>query len=72
MKIIHEDVFILSTMDPDISAAVSPAKVNWNAANRIVGIVPVTSSIPIPIMRKFAGAAISPCRLVSPNANEYP
>ena len=69
MNIIHADVFILPTIAPETRAAVSPAKVNWNTINNIVGIEPVKSFMPIPDMKKCAGCEINPLILTSPKAN---
>ena len=69
MNIIQADVFILPTIAPETSAAVRPAKVNWNTINNIVGIDPVTSSMPMPDMKKCAGWEIKPLMLASPKAN---
>ena len=72
MNNIQAEVFILPTIAPEISAAVSPAKVNWNTINNIVGMDPVKSLTPMPVIKKCAGSAIKPLMLTSPKANGYP
>src|SRR4029077_9886395 len=38
MKIDHETNLVRSAMEPEISAGVMIANINWNAANTIVGV----------------------------------
>lgn len=71
MNIIHEDVFILSTMDPDIIAAASPANTSWNTMNSISGIDPDSVAGVIPDSSRFVGIPIIPFSVV-PNAIWYP
>lgn len=68
MNAIHAENFILPTTAPEISAAVKPANVSWNATNNNEGIDPFTESILIPLINRLAGYPISSL-IVSPNAN---
>ena len=68
---IQEENFIRSTTDPKTMAMLIQAKVIWKSTNRMVGIVPDTEWMSMPLRKRCFKLPINRFGL-SPKAREYP